>query len=69
MSIECLECGCDDQSLSCLDPRTPPLSLDVCLCASCGETAYRDVLQDLFDQMENDLSTSTALELVSELIP
>jgi len=67
MSIQCAECECDDQTLTCQDPRSPPLELGIVLCPTCGEYAYRDRLQELYDEMEDELGTKLTNDLFDEV--
>ena len=66
--IECINCGCNDQTLTCRDPRTPPMSLEICLCPDCGVTAYEDHIQEIFDDMEDEIGTLTAMRILRDVV-
>ena len=68
MSNQCAECDCDDQSLTCHDPRKPPLDLGICLCPSCGKTAYVDSVQELYDDVVDELGTNVANEIMNGVL-
>ncbi len=49
---ECQDCGKRGMYLH-SDPRTPPLSIDKCLCRDCYKGAAEQVLEDSLEATEN----------------
>ncbi len=48
----CMDCGYD-RATTRLNPRSPPLSLDKCLCRDCYKGAVEEILENALETTEH----------------